>query len=292
MKTIIPYLLTNIFILSILFSCNIQPEIPSPINNSKEKIKTVNPSLVETDVVLKKVDWSNPAMSPYGKSIVNIIRGYFLVGKFDVVKKFMTNTDCIDNDEFDYILRNSQWGYDINLTNLKWNDDKTFIITFRTSKELTAGMDQYYGKVVNDTAKIFFHSQNKKNPFIYNKKFPSAEVSCEIKKLTKSIRFNYDSSLLTKSAITSINKLAQIIKNYPMMRLIIEGHTSNEGEANYNLKLSLRRSKAVQKLLITNGVLSSNIECKGFGSSYPIYNSNIELESTKNRRVEFLIINN
>ena len=77
-----------------------------------------------------------------------------------------------------------------------------------------------------------------------------------------------------------------------MMRLIIEGHTSNEGEANYNLKLSLRRSKAVQKLLITNGVLSSNIECKGFGSSYPIYNSNIELESTKNRRVEFLIINN
>ena len=47
MKKIITYLLTNIFILSTFFSCNIQPEIPSPINNSKEKIKEI----IETDSI-------------------------------------------------------------------------------------------------------------------------------------------------------------------------------------------------------------------------------------------------
>lgn len=238
-----------------------------------------------------KPDWSKPFMSPYGKPIINIIRAYFMVGEFQIVKKFIVNSDCFDDTEFDYLLRNCSWGYEIDATNMKWQSDSTFLMTAKIYKNQNIGMEQYLGKIVNDTAKIFLFTQNKENPFVFYNKNPPADIQCQIESLAKTINFEHDSSILTVDSKENLKALHELVSMYSNLKFSINGHTSSEGTDKHNMKLSRDRAKAVQLFLVNLGINKSNLETNGFGSTNPIYpNSNIELR-TKNRRVEIIISN-
>ncbi len=68
-------------------------------------------------------------------------------------------------------------------------------------------------------------------------------------------------------------------------------HTDNQGNENFNIKLSARRAEAVKKYLISKGVPADILDTKGFGSSKPIADNSTEEGRSKNRRVEFIILN-
>ena len=248
-----------------------------------------NTKEIEQEKEQYKQNWSNPYMSPYGQPIINIIRAYFMVGEFQTVKKFIVNSDCFDDDEFEYILRNCSWGYEIDATNMKWQNDSTFLMTAKTLKNQTVGIEQYLGKVVNDTAKIFLFGQNKKNPFIFNKKNPSAEIQCEIESLAKTIDFEYDSSKLTNESKKNLLKIYTLLNKYSNLKFVVNGHTSSEGSDQYNMKLSIDRANSDRSYLLSLGIKASTIKAEGFGSSAPIY-TNANLRSM-NRRVEIFILN-
>jgi len=86
-----------------------------------------------------------------------------------------------------------------------------------------------------------------------------------------------------------MNKIIDVMKKYAKMRLEIHGHTDNVGEDEYNMKLSERRASAVVSYLIQNGISSSRLEYKGFGSSKPIASNETEEGQQENRRVEVYI---
>ena len=290
-----------IYLLIILFIAGC---IESPSNKYLENKKNQQTEIVEENLEIDKKDkadkekeesrefkpdWSNPFMSPYGKPIINIIRAYFMVGEFQIVKKFIVNSDCFDDTEFDYLLRNCSWGYEIDATNMKWQNDSTFLMTAKTNKNQNIGMEQYLGKIVNDTAKIFLFTQNKENPFVFYNKNPPAEIQCQIESLAKTINFEYDSSILTVDSKINLKTLHELVSKYSNLKFSINGHTSSEGSDKHNMKLSLDRAKAVRLFLVNLGINKSNLKTNGFGSTTPIYpNSNIELR-TKNRRVEIII---
>jgi len=214
-----------------------------------------------------------------------------MVGEFQIVKKFIVNSDCFDDTEFDYLLRNCSWGYEIDATNMKWQNDSTFLMTAKTNKNQNIGMEQYLGKIVNDTAKIFLFTQNKENPFVFYNKNPPAEIQCQIESLAKTISFEYDSSILTVDSKENLKALHELVSKYSNLKFSINGHTSSEGSDKHNMKLSLDRAKAVRLFLVNLGLNKSNLKSNGFGSTTPIYsNSDIELMA-KNRRVEIIISN-
>ena len=74
------------------------------------------------------------------------------------------------------------------------------------------------------------------------------------------------------------------------MRIEISGHTDKTGSEPLNLKLSENRAKAVMDYLIKKGIESSRIEYKGFGSLQSIADNSTAAGRTKNRRVEFKIL--
>ena len=74
---------------------------------------------------------------------------------------------------------------------------------------------------------------------------------------------------------------------YPSGKLIIEGHTSSDGNDQYNLKLSQKRAEAVVRYLIKLGVDESRLEAVGKGETKPRYDNNSPIGRAKNRRVEF-----
>lgn len=265
------------------------PEDKINIDSSTQIVDNSQPEEKKKDEY--RPNWSNPFMSPYGKPIINIIRAYFMVGEFQIVKKFIVNSECFDDYEFEYLLRNCSWGYEIDATNMKWQKDSTFLMTAKSIKNQTFGMEQYLGKIVNDTAKIFLYSQNKENPFIFDRKYPSAEIQCQIESLAKTIEFEYDSSKLTSESRGRLIDLYRLVSSYTNLNFFVGGHTSSEGSYDYNMRLSKERAKAVRSYLINLGLKSSKINFDGFGSSSPIYSdSNPELRG-KNRRVEISILN-
>lgn len=104
------------------------------------------------------------------------------------------------------------------------------------------------------------------------------------------IFFDFDKAVLKPESFSELNRIVTLMKERAGMRVSITGHTCDIGEESYNLGLSERRAKAVQKYLEDKGIEQGRIDVKFFGESQPtVPNSNME-NRRKNRRVEFKIV--
>ncbi|MFA5141281.1 MAG: OmpA family protein, partial [Elusimicrobiota bacterium] len=83
-----------------------------------------------------------------------------------------------------------------------------------------------------------------------------------------------------------IQRVADFMKSYPDTKAEIEGHTDNQGEADYNRGLSQRRADAVRQVLIDNfDIPADRLTAKGYGPDQPIADNGTEEGRTRNRRV-------
>ena len=89
----------------------------------------------------------------------------------------------------------------------------------------------------------------------------------------------------------SVDQLVQFLKTYPRRRVLIEGHTDNTGNEDFNVKLSQRRADAVRSLLVARGIAPERIATRGYGPKYPIVENDTPAGRQQNRRVEVLVLN-
>jgi outer membrane protein OmpA-like peptidoglycan-associated protein len=89
----------------------------------------------------------------------------------------------------------------------------------------------------------------------------------------------------------SIDKLAQFLKAYPKRNVVIEGHSDNVGNEEFNVKLSQQRADAVRDLLVSRGVAAQRIQTKGYGPKFPVVDNDTAAGRQQNRRVEVLVLN-
>ncbi len=101
-----------------------------------------------------------------------------------------------------------------------------------------------------------------------------------------SVQFKAGSADIPEAAKYALYDLAKIFDKNPALNIKVEGHTSKEGDANFNKKLSENRAKSVVDFLVSKGVSIERLSFEGFGSSKPIDTENLD----KNRRTEFTII--
>lgn len=101
--------------------------------------------------------------------------------------------------------------------------------------------------------------------------------------------FKQGKAELNEDAKFVLHDLAKLMNSYPELKLRIEGHTSAEGDAATNQKLSEDRAQAAVTFLVEHeGVDASRLEAAGFGSS-KLKNAD-DPKAPENRRTEFEII--
>ncbi len=106
------------------------------------------------------------------------------------------------------------------------------------------------------------------------------------------VNFAFDSSNLTSTAQTNLDKLAKVLADNPDTNINIYGYTDAKGSDQYNLGLSERRAAAVKTYLSGKGIASSRMFTMGMGKQDPVATNDTDEGRAKNRRVEFAITAN
>lgn len=100
------------------------------------------------------------------------------------------------------------------------------------------------------------------------------------------VNFAFDSSNLTADAKKNLDAVAEIFNEFPDTELMIEGHTDDIGNDDYNMKLSKRRADAVSHYIQSKGVAANRFSIKAFGETAPRFKNDSDGNRAKNRRVE------
>jgi outer membrane protein OmpA-like peptidoglycan-associated protein len=110
------------------------------------------------------------------------------------------------------------------------------------------------------------------------------------KVILNNILFQLGKSILTTGSYSELDKLVKMLEDNPGMKIEISGHTDNTGSPVVNAKLSTERARAVVDYLVQKGISSARLTYRGYGSDQPITENNTEAGRSKNRRVEFKIL--
>jgi outer membrane protein OmpA-like peptidoglycan-associated protein len=102
------------------------------------------------------------------------------------------------------------------------------------------------------------------------------------------INFETGKSNISGGSQKIIDNIATMLEENPVLKISIEGHTDNIGNAASNKILSENRAKAVLNALIAKGISASRLTSKGWGQEKPIADNTTDAGKAKNRRVEIV----
>jgi outer membrane protein OmpA-like peptidoglycan-associated protein len=151
---------------------------------------------------------------------------------------------------------------------------------------------------------VFTHVVDKPGEINLNEKLNlglgKVAVGMDIGKLIdlKPIYFDFGKSDIRKDAAMELDKIVQVMNEYPNMFIELGSHTDCRSSAASNLKLSGNRAKNSVAYIVKKGINKMRIAAKGYGESKLLNNCACEgkVQSTcpeeehgKNRRTEFVI---
>jgi OmpA-OmpF porin, OOP family len=106
---------------------------------------------------------------------------------------------------------------------------------------------------------------------------------------THGILFETGSDIVKPESGPTLKLIAAMLAAHPTLRLSIDGHTDNVGDAKANAGLSVRRAAAVRAALSGQyGVDESRLSTRGLGASAPVQSNATPEGRHANRRVELV----
>lgn len=184
-----------------------------------------------------------------------------------------------------------------NLVNTTVSDEKghySFAVECGKTYNVRAEKQEYTTK----EQKITIANENGKTnlPFALEKSTCKVAVGDDLGKCfgIKMIYFDFDKSDIRQEAALDLEKILDVLNQYPAMKLDIRSHTDSRGTFKYNEALSDRRAKSTIKWLIDNGVNANRLTAKGYGENQLVNKCSDGVECTEeehqlNRRSEFII---
>lgn len=103
------------------------------------------------------------------------------------------------------------------------------------------------------------------------------------------IYFDTDKADLKPESESEINEIATMLRTNPELRVMVVGHTDNQGDIQYNMDLSHRRATAVRDALVNkHNINIERLGAVGMGFFGPVASNRTEEGRSLNRRVELV----
>ena len=122
------------------------------------------------------------------------------------------------------------------------------------------------------------------------KKYSLVSVTQEKIELHQAVFFATAKSTIMPQSFALLNEVADVLKSRSTMQVRVEGHTDSRGKRAANMLLSQGRANAVKTYLVDHGIDASRMVSIGFGPDQPIETNRTAAGREKNRRVEFVIL--
>ncbi len=101
--------------------------------------------------------------------------------------------------------------------------------------------------------------------------------------------FAFDSSELSSSARTTLQRAATWMNDNRSVRITVEGHADERGTREYNLALGERRATAVKNYMAALGVSASRVGTISYGKERPAVLGSNESAWSQNRRGQITV---
>jgi outer membrane protein OmpA-like peptidoglycan-associated protein len=111
-----------------------------------------------------------------------------------------------------------------------------------------------------------------------------------LKLTVQNLKFKADSAELLPEEKNRLDRIAEVLRQIPSSKFLIEGHTADVGNPDGQMKLSKERAFSVAEELSRRGIDASRFICKGSGALKPLADNSTREGRTKNRRVEITIL--
>ncbi len=104
--------------------------------------------------------------------------------------------------------------------------------------------------------------------------------------IAQNILFETSSAKLRTVSYSGLNQVAKLMAENPELKLNIDGHTDNKGNAESNMILSQKRADAVKAYLESRGISADRMTATGHGQEEPVSDNETAEGRQENRRVE------
>lgn len=104
------------------------------------------------------------------------------------------------------------------------------------------------------------------------------------------LNFDTDKARIRADGKAAVDEIAALLIHSPELKLVLEKHTDNGGDAARNTTLSQQRADAVMTALVSGGIDKACLKAVGVGvgAAKPIADNGAEAGRAKNRRVELV----
>ena len=104
------------------------------------------------------------------------------------------------------------------------------------------------------------------------------------------VYFDTDQSEVLPQSYKELHHLLAVLGQYPTMKIELRGHTDNQGTVEHNQRLSVARAHAVADFLVSHGIDARRLSWRGFGKTMPVADNDTPEGRSKNRRVEYRVV--
>jgi peptidoglycan-associated lipoprotein len=108
--------------------------------------------------------------------------------------------------------------------------------------------------------------------------------------IAERVHFDFDKSNIRPDQEPVLQRKIEVLRQYPGIKLQIEGHCDERGSNEYNLALGQRRAESVKRYLTSYGLSPDRFTTISYGEERPLDPGHNEAAWAKNRRTEFVVI--
>ena len=125
--------------------------------------------------------------------------------------------------------------------------------------------------------------------FAYDVKMEIEEIKVGQSFEMQNILYDTKSYSLDSDSKFVLDQFVKFLKENPTVKVSIQGHTDDEGDAGENQVLSENRAKGVVEYLVAAGISKDRLKYEGYGETKPKVPNNSNSNRAKNRRTEVMI---